>query len=66
MLGAGLGLSGLGGLDEKKAEAGIVISGDPAADQRAKNNGFGYSVAGGGNVAANLLDFEAPTLNLSP
>jgi hypothetical protein len=46
---ASLGLSGLGGIEEKRAEAGIVLSMDPQADQRAINNGVGFSVAGGGN-----------------
>ena len=49
---AGLGLSGFGGIEEKRAEAGIVISMDPNADQRARDNGFRYSVAGGGNVGS--------------
>ncbi len=52
MMGAGLGLSGFGGVDEKKADAGIVISFDPDADQRARDNGAGYSVENGGNVGA--------------
>ena len=47
MLGAGLGLSGFGGIEQKRADAGIVISGDPLANQRAIDNGARYSVAGG-------------------
>lgn len=50
MMGAGLGLTGIGGVGSNKAEAGIIISGDPNADQRAIDNGYAYSVEGGGNV----------------
>ncbi len=50
MMGAGLGLTGFGGVEQKRAEAGIVISFDPNADQRARDNGVGYTVEGGGNV----------------
>lgn len=56
---ASLGLSGFGGVEEKRADAGIVISGDPAANQRAIDNGARYSVENGGNVAA--LRFQSDT-----
>ncbi len=58
MMGAGLGLTGFGGVGEQKAEAGIVISFDPNADQRAKDNGAVRSVAGGGNVGSITVHSE--------
>ena len=48
MLGAGLGLSGFGGLEDKRADAGIITS--AAADPQAKASGAQYSVDGGGSV----------------
>jgi len=48
MMGAGLGLSGFGGLEDKRADAGIITS--AAADPQAKASGAQYSVDGGGSV----------------
>lgn len=51
-------LTGFGPVADRQAEAGIVISGDPGADQRARDNGFAYSVEGGGNVGWIAVDSE--------
>jgi len=45
---AGLGLSGFGGLEEKRADAGIITT--LAADPQTKASGAQYSVDGGGSV----------------
>jgi hypothetical protein len=43
------------------AIAGIVVSGDPTANQRAIDTGFGYSVDGGGNVGSIAVRSELGT-----
>jgi len=48
MLGTGLGVSGFGGIEDKRAEAGIVTSLE--ADPQAIALGSTFSVDGGGNV----------------